>query len=135
MITKTQKEMEHVWLHKIRLPHYARGEGTKRLAGILSIIDDYHMDVCLTADPIFQEEDEEPEFRNPKTYHLVKWYNRFGFIPYGPTEDGFSMARPAMKKQTVDQILKNYQEIKEHHDLNYDEFIRKWCLPKFKKFT
>ena len=101
-------EEDYVWLHKIRLPQNQRnGEGTKRMAQILSITDKASLNVCLVADPIPLDE-HLSIISNPNTFHLVRWYMRFGFIPHGPTEDGFVMERPFHKGYSSSDILKTY---------------------------
>ena len=125
-------ERDHMWLHKIRLPDAERGQGTKKMAEILSITDRANLLVCLTADPIFRDDDEPPSTTNPDTFELVRWYMRFGFIPHGPTEDGFVMERPAKMGSTVNDILLQYAQNK-RKDITLDEFNRRWVMPKFKK--
>lgn len=126
-------EEDHFWLHKIRLPDHARGEGTKRLAQILALTDKADMLVCLTADPIFREEGEEDVMTNPDTFELVRWYMRFGFIPHGPTEDGFVMERPAKQGSSVQSILADYAANRKK-DLTVDEYNSRWFTPKFLKY-
>lgn len=125
-------EDDHLWLHKIRLPENTRGgEGTKRLAKILSITDKANLLVCLTADPVF-DDNGTVSTDNPDTFQLVRWYMRFGFIPHGPTEDGFSMERPSKSGSSEQSVLFEYNYNKRNNDLTMEQFRSRWTLPQFK---
>lgn len=126
-------EDDHMWLHKIRLPSHARGEGTKRMAQILALTDKADLLVCLTADPIFREEHEEVSVTNPDMFELVRWYMRFGFVPHGPTEDGFIMERHPRPGSSVDSIQREYTKNKSN-DLTIEEYNKRWYTPSFAKF-
>lgn len=122
-------EDDHVWLHKIRLPSSERGTGTKKMARFLSIVEKFNMPVCLTADPV--EEDGFGDGSDPDTFALVKWYMRFGFIPHGPSEDGFLMERPPQGLRE-DEILSLYQSNKKH-SLTKDEYNLRWGERDFRR--
>lgn len=116
-------EDDHIWLHKIRLPANQRGGGTDKLATFLSYTDKAGLPVCLTADPL--ADDDMPTGAEPTTFDLVRWYQRFGFVALGPSEDGFLMQRdPA--RLTKDEILRSYQVNKQTNDLKEDDFRRRW---------
>lgn len=115
-------EDDHVWLHKIHLPKSHRGQGTKHLCEFLSLTDQAQLSVCLTADPMPQEGGFDVS--EPDTFHLVRWYNRFGFESFGPSEDGFLMQRkPGSPKSTPQTILQTYNQNKKS-DLTLSAFER-----------
>lgn len=116
-------EPDHVWLHKIRLPASERGVGTKKMAQFLALVDKANLPVCLTADPV--EDDDMPSGAEPTTFDLVKWYSRFGFVSHGPSEDGFLMERDP-KNMTEEQIITSYKQAKEKETLTREEFEKKW---------
>lgn len=126
-------EEDHMWLHKIRLPASCRGEGSKRMAQILALTDKINLPVCLTADPIFREEHEEMSVTNPDMFELVRWYMRFGFVPHGPTEDGFIMERAPRPQSSVESVLREYATNRQN-DLTIEEYNKRWFTPSFAKF-
>ena len=123
-------EPDHVWLHKIRLPVSHRGQGTRKMAEFLALVDRAGLPVCLTADPM--PSDEDNMLGHPQTFDLVKWYMRFGFVPHGPSEDGFLMERPACPGNKLDNILSSYEKSKKH-DLTLSEFQSRW-VPQHKVY-
>ena len=117
-------EEDHVWLHKIRLPASARGQGTDRLAAVLSVIDRAGLSVCLTADPLRDDEGVQ-DAAEPTTFDLVRWYMRFGFKPLGPSEDGFLMQRDPQPPVASAELARRARAQKAH-DMSHDEFMKRW---------
>lgn len=125
-------EDDHVWLHKIKLPESARGTGTVRMAQFLALCDKAGLPVCLTADPIEEDDISLGASSNPTTFDLVKWYMRFGFSPLGPSEDGFLMERSPTSGNQND-IISSYMKNK-RKDISYEEFERRWPEREYRSF-
>lgn len=119
-------EDDHVWLHKIRLPQSSRGQGTLRLAKVLSLCDKHHAPVSLHADPI-PVDDYSQSLNQPGTFHLVKWYSRFDFTPHGPDESGFFMHRDP-QGLSIEGVVNRYHENKKN-DITIAQFMQKWGEP------
>ena len=120
-------EPDHVWLHKIRLPESYRGQGSAKMAEFLALTDRAGLPVCLTADPM---PDDEWSTRNPQTFELVRWYMRFGFVPHGPSEDGFLMERSPCPGSSQSSIIQQYLKSKKS-DMSLDQFNARWNPQSF----
>ena len=108
-------EEDHVWLHKIYLPKSSRGQGSKLLADVLVATDAAGLPVCLTADPT-----DDPT--DPATIDLVRWYKRFGFVPYSATDDGIIMQRePDGARPSAPAIVAKAVAAKAN-DLTHEEY-------------
>ena len=127
-------EDDHVWLDKIRLPHTARGEGSRRMAEFLAAVDQAHIPVCLVADPLPDDDEPAQGIDEPQTFHLVRWYMRFGFVPLGPSEDGFLMERPAQTARPVHELLKDAQARK-RNDITQAEFATRFPPSSRRSYT
>lgn len=106
---------DYLWLEKIYLPPSARGEGTALLAKILSLADQAGLPTSLLADPT-------DEANDPETFHLARWYQRFGFQLLSITEDGAAMERSADSRRPTPLVIQQHARRAKAHDLTFEQY-------------
>lgn len=111
-----QTDEEGVHLALFTIPRGARGIGTAFLARALAECDRRGVSVALAADP----SDEPGETH---TFHLVRWYRRFGFTLTGTSPEGWmEMHRAPRPWRGEEAVLRDYAAAKLRNDLTADEW-------------
>jgi hypothetical protein len=105
-----------VFLEALSIPEEARGVGTAFLAKVISAVDFYGLPATLYADPT-----DEPG--DPETFHLARWYARFGFALDHVNEDEWVGMRRESRpwRGGAEAVLADYREAKAR-DLSQDAF-------------
>ena len=110
-----QVNEDYLWLEKLYLPASARGNGTQVLSKILALADQAGLPTSLLADPT-----DEPN--DPETFHLTRWYHRFGFQLLSITEDGAAMERPVNDRRPSPLMIQNQVQRAKANDLTFEQF-------------
>lgn len=108
---------DYLWLEKIYLPRTARGQGTPVLAHVLSLADQAGLPTSLLADPT-------DEVNDPETFHLARWYHRFGFQLLAITEDGAAMERAVDDRRPSPLVIQQQVRRAKANDLTVEQYQR-----------
>lgn len=104
----------HVNLQRLVVWPRGRGIGTRFLAHVFAVCDEFRMTSVFEADSTDMPDD-------PATFELVRWYRRFGCAPIGPGLDGIEMRRDPIEPKGVHGILEGYAAAKVN-DLTSSEY-------------